>query len=204
MIKSKTQLAIELSKLQTFVNPKSELEQYTIDSEIAASILWKCRMDNNLITIADLGAGTGILGLGAALLGAEKVYLVEKDKDAVELIKKNQNNLEKRHGKLPITYINKDIADFNTKVDTVIMNPPFGVQKEHADRLFLEKAFQIADNIYTLHKIESKGFIDNFAKDSGFTVKEVIEFDFPLKASMGFHKERVRKVRVGCWVLRRI
>lgn len=204
MISSKTQLAIELSKLQTFSDPKSELEQYTTDSEIAASILWKCYMDNKLSTIADFGSGTGILGFGAALLGAEIVYLIEKDIETIKIAKQNQVQLEKKFGKLPIVYVNKDIYDFKTKIDTVIMNPPFGVQNEHADKVFLEQAMKIANNIYSLHKIESKEFIDKLAEKNNYRVQEILEFNFPLKPTMQYHKQKVRKIRVGCWVLVKI
>ncbi|MBS3112791.1 methyltransferase [Candidatus Woesearchaeota archaeon] len=203
MVKSKAQLGIELFKLRGFSNPDVNLEQYQTDSEIVASMLWKCYMDNNMTSVADLGSGTGIIGLGAALLEPYQIILVEKDSGAIEICKQNQAKLEERYGELPIEYVNSDIKDFNTQVDTVIMNPPFGVQNEHADRVFLEQAMKIANNIYSLHKIESKQFIEKFAKDNNFSVKEIIEFEFSLKPTMKFHKQNVKKIKVGFWYLKR-
>ncbi len=201
---TKSQLAIALSKLKTFIEPDASLEQYPVDTELAASILWKCYMDGVLKAVADLGAGTGILGLGAALLGAKKVYLVDIDKKALELAKQNQTQLEADFGvKLPVVYVNKSVKGFNLKVDTVIQNPPFGVQNEHADRIFLESAMGIADNIYTLHKAESKQFIDAFAHDNGFSVREMIFAEFPLKSSMRFHTQRIKILKVAWWILKR-
>ena len=40
MINSKSRLAIILSKLEQFKEPDDELEQYVMDSEVAAEILW--------------------------------------------------------------------------------------------------------------------------------------------------------------------
>ena len=154
--------------------------------------------------VADFGAGTGLLGLGAALLGAKKIYLVEIDNKALEIAKQNLAMLEKKYGKLPVEFVNKPICEFNQKVDVVIQNPPFGVQHAHADREFLKKAFCCTYTIYSLHKIESKQFIQALAKDNGFKVHEILEFNFPLKASMKFHKQKVRNIRVGCWVLVRV
>ncbi|MFA5141630.1 MAG: METTL5 family protein [Candidatus Woesearchaeota archaeon] len=204
MMLNKIKLAIILSKLKVFENPRADLEQYPTWSEIAAVMLWKCYMDGNLKTIADLGAGTGILGIGAALLGAKKVYMVEIDENAIKIAKENQKTIEKEYGiKLPITYINKPISEFRTKVDTIIQNPPFGVQKEHADKEFLEKAMEISDNIYSLHKIESQNFVQKLANDRGFGLVDTIGFHFLIKRSMEFHTKRIKDVKVACFVLRR-
>src|SRR3989338_11601347 len=91
MIITKSRLAIILSKLRQFENPKFLDEQYTTDSEIAAMVLWNAYMSGNIKgkTIAYLGAGTGILGIGALLLGAKKVFFVEKDENAVKILKEN-------------------------------------------------------------------------------------------------------------------
>ena len=72
---TKTQLAVELSRLKTFQKPKMYLEQYPTDSEIAADMLWSADMQGDIEgkVIADLGAGTGILGIGALILGAKGI-----------------------------------------------------------------------------------------------------------------------------------
>lgn len=201
---TKSRLAIELSKLKLFDNPNPNLEQYPTDSEIASNILWKAYMYNHLTTVADLGAGTGILGLGAALLDAEKVYLIEKDENAIKIAKQNKVHLEQKYTKLPTVFKNIPIQEFKKKVDTVIMNPPFGIQNIHADKVFLEKAFKIANVIYSLHKIESKQFIEQLAQDNNFIVKEILPFDFPLKSTMKHHKQRIRRIKVGCWIMERV
>src|SRR3989338_7177659 len=122
-IGSKTALAVALSKLMGFKAQKVRDEQYTTDSEVAASMLWQAYMKGDVSgkVIADLGAGTGILGLGALLLGAKKVFFVESDKEALEITQDNHNSLKSEasfYGKS--VFFNTDIKDFNEKADVVI------------------------------------------------------------------------------------
>jgi putative methylase len=203
-INSKSRLAIALSKLEGFKAAKVKKEQYITDSEVAATILWSAAMksDINGKIIADLGAGTGILGLGALLLGASKVYFVEIDPEAMEIAKNNYNTVKSEYSiEGEAIFINSDIAGFDEKVDVVVENPPFGVKNEHSDKVFLEKAIKIAPIIYSLHKSESSGFMQAFCKDNGFNVDESIEMVFPLKASLEFHTKRIHRFNVALFRL---
>lgn len=194
---TKKQLAIKLSKLKTFSKPKLSLEQYNIDSEIAALMLWTAYLNNDIgeRVIADLGCGNGILGKGALLLGAKKVYFLDKDKEAIKLAKENVNSKK-------AIFINKDVADFNKKVDIVIQNPPFGTKRKHSDKIFLEKAMELGNRIYSIHKITSKSFIKALIKNK-FDFRGILEFSLPLKATYKFHKKKYYRVKVGCWILER-
>ena len=96
-----------------------------------------------------------------------------------------------------------DINEVKLKVDTVIQNPPFGTKIKHADKAFLEKAMQIANSIYSIHKIESQQFIYKLASNYDFRIERVIEFDMLLKKTMAFHKRKHHKVDVACWHLKR-
>lgn len=62
-----------LENIETFENPKIELEQYTTSSHIAACVLHTAQFVYGDIygkRVADLGCGSGVLCIGAALLGA--------------------------------------------------------------------------------------------------------------------------------------
>ncbi|MCX6710348.1 MAG: METTL5 family protein, partial [Candidatus Woesearchaeota archaeon] len=185
---SKSGIAIALSRLRVFEKPKLMEEQYPTDSEIAAEILWFSHMSGEISgrTVADLGCGTGILGIGALLLGAQKVFFVDSDMSALELTRKNIQFLEHETG-LSLSdkaeIVNNDISEFNDKVNLVIENPPFGTKLAHADKLFLEKAFKIAPVIYSIHKAESKNFIESIAKESSFKITHYFEFDMPIRAT---------------------
>lgn len=196
---NKKTLAILLSKLNVITIPQPHLEQYQTDSEIASIILWQAYMNGDIEDklVADLGCGNGIFGIGALLLGAKKVYFVDKDKGSINVLKENLSYIE--GGEYEI--FNVDINDFNHKVDIVIENPPFGVQKIHIDKVFLEKSFEISNKIYTLHKIESKEFIQELSNKYGFEVLGIIDLDFVLKKTMHYHKKANYNVKVGCWIL---
>lgn len=201
---TKSRLAIVLSKLESFKEPRADIEQYTTDPEIAAQVLWNAHMLGDIKDkiIADLGCGTGTLGLGALLLGAKWVFLHDIDKKAVDIAKQNFANLRLEYvignkANFTVGHIN----DFKKKVEVVIQNPPFGVQNEHADRPFLLKAFEVADIIYSLHKVESKGFVEKISQDNGFKVTHFFQYSLPLKQTMGHHKTRIRRIRIGCWRL---
>ena len=59
-----------------------ELEQYTTDGDLAARWLADISAFDDLTegcTVADLGAGNGVLGLGALAMGAGRAILVEAD-----------------------------------------------------------------------------------------------------------------------------
>lgn len=198
----KKELAILISNFKTFAKPKIKLEQYQTEAEIAADALWTAYMNKDIEgkTVVDLGCGTGTFGLGALLLGAKKAYMVEFDKETLELAKENKKMLEKSLGKkLKAELIRKDIRNFKKKTDVVIQNPPFGVQKSHTDKLFLLKAMETAPRIYSFHKIESKNFIKRFTEEHSFKSELIKEYELPIKRVYFFHAKRIYMVKVGLW-----
>ena len=201
---SKSGLAIFLSRLETFSEASAQAEQYPTDSEIAAEVLWQAFMQGDIEgkRVADLGCGTGILALGAALLGASSVVGIDSDAAALDIAGKNLAAAEKAgsvHLKKRIRLIQGDIAGFLEQADTVVQNPPFGTAREHADRLFLEKAFSLAPVVWSFHKESTSRFVERFAADSGFAVTHHLRFAFPLKQSMAHHTRRIHRIEVGCW-----
>lgn len=203
---SKKEVCILLSKLKVFEGPDVRLEQYPTDSEIAGEALWFAFMQGDIEkrVVADLGSGTGILGLGALLLGAKKAFLVDIDTNAMGLAMANQEFLEKETGKkLCACFSAGDINVFDEKADVVIMNPPFGTKNEKADTMFLMKAMNLANTIYSFHKASTKDYIDRLVADNGFTTTHYKEYDFPLKQSMEHHKRRVEKIKVGLWRIKK-
>ena len=195
---NKKKLAIELSKLEKFENVKPELEQYPTDSDLAAHILWNAFMQGDIENkiVADLGCGNGIFGIGALLLGAKVVYFLDVDNGALDVAIRNCK-FENVH------FRKMDILEFDEKVDTVVMNPPFGVQQEHADKNFLEKAMEISNSIYSIHKIESKTFIDKLSKENEFEVVGIEAKEIILKKTMKFHKSEKYPTNVGICMLKR-
>jgi putative methylase len=200
----KKKLELILSRLREFNDGNVKLEQYLTDVTIVADVLWNAYNEGDIEErmIADLGCGTGLFGLGALVLGARKVYFVDVDSSVLKVAKENKKFLEKfLKKKLNCCFLNVDVSEFSKKVDVVLENPPFGVKKEHADKEFLEVAFECADTVYSFHKFSTKKFVERFSEDNKFKVGRVYRYKFPIKKSFSFHRKKVETVDVGCWRL---
>ena len=182
LVNSKARLAVELSKLKVFEAPRLDKEQYPVDSEVAADALWNAHYKEDIQdkAIADLGCGTGLLGIGCLLLGARKIFFVDSDSHVLETA---QQNLHQFVDMGESEFIHEDVNEFCTAVDVVVQNQPFGTKTRHADRAFLLRAFQIADVIYSFHKSTSENFIRKISEDNGFRVTDRYDYRFPLKAA---------------------
>jgi putative methylase len=137
--------------------------------------------------VADLGCGTGILAIGAKLLGASEVLGIDVDSGSVDIARKfaGEEGLE-------LTLEVGDIGAFHGEVDTVVMNPPFGAQKKHADRPFLEKAFEVAPVVYSFHMAETEDWVRREASGAGFTITHKNKYVFAIRHLFKFHrKERL-------------
>lgn len=199
---NKRQLAVLLSKIKTFQEQDVKLEQYPTDAEIAADVLWAAFLSKDIEnkTIADLGCGHGIFGLGCLILGAKKVFFVDIDKKAISVAKENLKAVEKEIGnKLKANFFNIDVKDFSKKAEVIIQNPPFGVKTTHMDKLFLLKAMELSPVVYSFHKMSTEEFVKAVARDNGFDIVSKWAYKFPLKRSFWFHIKRVHHVDVGCW-----
>ena len=134
-------LAMRLSSLKPHPCHSVELAQYPTEGNLAAAWLTKIDLGDSFEGkhVLDLGAGNGVLGIGAAFLGARQVTMVECDKSAIDVIEENvvevegNNFLKTIHQRVDGTAI-----EVEAKVDIAIMNPPWGVQAKHADRAFLK------------------------------------------------------------------
>ena len=190
----KGQLAIQLSKLKDFTSPKIILEQYLTPSNSAAQLLWSAYMLGDIEgkTVTDLGAGTGILGIAAILLGAKKVFFVENDDHAIIILKENLAIAKISKNKFQI--IHNNVEEINHVSDVVIQNPPFGTKQMHNDRLFLQIAFRIANVIYSLHKTITDEFIQVFSKDNSFIITHLWKEKINLSATYVFHKKKVQPI----------
>ncbi|MBI2577152.1 50S ribosomal protein L11 methyltransferase [Candidatus Woesearchaeota archaeon] len=195
---SKSGLAIALSALEGFSKPEVRLEQYPTDSEVAASVIWNAYQlgDINGKEVVDLGCGSGILGIGALLLGAKKVSFVDINPEAIDKARKNANRVKSEGS---ASFYGCPVERFSEKGEVIVMNPPFGTKSEHADREFLIKAFHSAPTIYSFHKTSTKLFVESIAKDSGLVISHRWDFSFPLKASLPFHRRRIHNIAVSCF-----
>jgi len=203
-ITSKSELAVVLSKLKGFKSPQVRLEQYPMDSEIGASVLWNAYLLGDIEgkVIVDLGCGTGILGIATLLLGATNVLFVDSDERAILLAKTNHSKVKSEYNEVGIAkFICQDIKHLNIKADVVIQNPPFGTKVRHSDILFLKKAIETAQIVYSFHKSETKLFLEQFTARNNARITHVWDFKFPLKTVFEFHRRKIHRINVSCFRL---
>ena len=204
-ILSKKDLELELSKLKNFESPSFELEQYATPSHIAAEWIWNMALKGEIAgrVILDAACGPGILGIGLLLMGAKKIFFVDKDQKALTICIENYNKIKGEYDVGKAEFIHQDISLFDQQVDIVVQNPPFGTKNEHIDKVFLEKAFSVAPLVYSMHKYTTAKFVEAISKDFGFTITDLWRYEFPIKAVFKFHEKPVVKVDVGLWRMKK-
>ncbi|MGM5480586.1 MAG: METTL5 family protein [Nanobdellota archaeon] len=203
MARSKRELAVFLSKLKSFRQPNRSFEQYPTDSDVAATLLWKAHLDGTINgkTIVDLGCGTGILTVGALILGARKVIMIDIDKNVQTDIEKNLDILEESYEIQPYDHVEMKFEDANTTTidcekdeTTILMNPPFGTSVKHADTMFLQKAFTIGKTIYSIHKTSTRNYIISFCQQRKHHIKWEQDISFMIKNTMKEHRKHIQRI----------
>jgi putative methylase len=197
----KLDLEKAISKIESHPTPQAYLEQYTISSRVAAEILFVATyVYNDVIdkTVVDLGCGTGRFAIGAALLGARETFGIDVDKVAVNMARKNAETLiskEKAH------WVIADIDVMQGTFDTVLQNPPFGVQKRRADRKFIMKSLELGRRIYSLHKSgeSNRGFIKRFIDKHGGRVTSIFPMKMDIPKMFEFHTKIKHGVQVDLY-----
>ena len=198
------ELERRLETVKGFSTPSSRLEQYQTPASLAARLLFHAAMKGDIggKRIGDLGCGTGILSIGAALLGASEVVGIDADENAIALAHENAG----RFG-MEIKFLAGNAGDPDTirrigSVDTVVMNPPFGSQKVHADRPFIDIALQVAPITYGIFNAGSKQFIESYIAGRG-RVKEIIGGFLPIRRTFSFHTREIKEIAVEIMVITR-
>ncbi|MHA2357213.1 MAG: METTL5 family protein [Candidatus Heimdallarchaeaceae archaeon] len=189
------ELEIILSKFRTFDNPKIKLEQYQTPPRLVAMITYRAFMLGDIENkiVCDYCSGTGLFGIAAKLLGAKKVYAIEIDKEAIEIAKENAKTVD-----VEIDFIHKDVSEFTEKVDTVLMNSPFGIKGEHKDQVFLLAALRNSSVSYSMHLSQEKNeeFLRRLVQKQEKEVNETIKAEFEIPRTYKFHKKRHHIIEV--------
>uniref|UniRef100_A0A383WQB4 Uncharacterized protein n=1 Tax=Tetradesmus obliquus TaxID=3088 RepID=A0A383WQB4_TETOB len=195
-----------MQDIEPFAQPKVQLEQYPTGADIASRMLYTIESMFNAIEgniVVDLGTGTGMLAIGAALLGSPCVVGLDVDADALQVA---HDNCEQFEDPLPIDFVLCDVNQLQQQqrlqADTVIMNPPFGTKMKGADMAFLRAACSLGPKqIYSLNKSSTRSHIQKVAlKELGCTSAEVLaELRYNLPATMRFHKQASVDIEVDLW-----
>jgi putative methylase len=183
-------LEMLLQKVDPFEQPDITLEQYSTPATLAAEILHFAFMKGELNgKVIDLGCGTGMLAIGAKLLGAKQATGYDIDPEPLMLARRNAEKLG-----VDVEFTCLPIDSIQQHANIVVMNPPFGAQCKGNDRPFIKKALEIADTIYSIHNRGSRGFIEKYIKPA--IVTDIYSANFPIKRTFKFHKKDVEQIEV--------
>ena len=196
-------LAMALSKLTPHPCADVTLEQYATEGDLAA--YWMLAVDQleglEGRRVVDLGAGNGILGIAALMLGAEHVVFVEADDDAESVLQRNINGLDdalSKRAAVVKAHIGADDVALE-RPDIIVMNPPWGVQRAKADRPFLKLGFASdASAVHVLHS-EHAVHLEAMAKEAGWDAEVVLRTTFRLPPTYAHHGQRRGETDVKCW-----
>jgi len=192
-----------LSGLEQLQSQSVELEQYTTNGDLAARWLADIIAFGDLsrgCTVADLGAGNGVLGLGALAMGAGRAILVETDQAACDVAKLNAESMGFADSvEIIQATLGSDPVDLGS-ADVVISNPPWGRQTPRADRPFLEAMIAAAAPAHLLHSAEAT-HIQTLFEDAGWSTERYGEADFALPAAYSHHSRQRGRTRAAFWRL---
>jgi len=188
------ELESHLQQVEEFDTPKILLEQYPTRPHIAACMLHTMAATFGDIegrTVADLGCGCGVLSLGCVMLGADFVTGFDIDPDALAIFQQNIEEFEMDNLEL-VNLDTRNIGpDWKGRVDTVVMNPPFGTKHNKGlDLVFLEAGLEMASTaVYSLHKTSTRDHVLSKARSWGAEGRVLAELRYDLPATYKHHKK---------------
>jgi putative methylase len=206
MIGSRRELEMLLEKVEAFREPKLRLEQYRLPATVAAEVLWYIGLRHKDLEgriVADLGCGTGMFTVGAALMGADYTMGLDIDLAAISTAKRIIQHFGLRR---VVDLINCNVDWLPIHADVVVQNPPFGVRTRGADRAFLKAGLEAAGIVYSIHMADNgvRKFIMAYVKGEGGKVDEILPLSIKLPPTYHFHKKRVHEFAVDLYRIVRV
>ncbi|MCF6157700.1 MAG: 16S rRNA (guanine(966)-N(2))-methyltransferase RsmD [wastewater metagenome] len=108
----------------------------------------------------DMFAGTGAIGIEALSRGAESCVFIEKDRSAIQVIKKNLEATRLQNRGLILQYDVFEVSGYleknNVKADVVFASPPYPLVEQHP---YMERLLTLFSVLCDKHIIEPEGII---------------------------------------------
>lgn len=180
--------------------------RYATDGDTAAR--WLMGIDQqdpfeDVEQVVDLGAGNGVLGIGALLLGAQRATFVELDGLVCEVL---EEALEAEGLGARARVLQEDVQELQglgVEPELVLMNPPWGQQRRSADRPFLEASVRMAQRcVHLMHSAQAV-HLEPWAAEQGWEAARWLEVDFPLPKRYAHQQKRRAFTRAAMWRLER-
>ncbi|KAI7872979.1 S-adenosyl-L-methionine-dependent methyltransferase [Spinellus fusiger] len=169
-----------LQDCSVFSDPKIQYEQYPTTPHLAARMLYTADTVYDDIegkVVGDFGSGYNI-GF-------------DIDPDAIAIAQENCSDFE-----ISMDFVLTDLGQssldrFRGKIDTIVMNPPFGTKNKGIDMVLLKKAIELAGTaVYSLHKTSTREHIIKKAKEWGVGCEVLAELKFDVPMMYKFHKKK--------------
>jgi len=152
--------------------------------------------------VGDFGCGCGILSIAANMMGAAHTIGLDIDPDALAIARDNCDTIE-----LDVDFMLADLSEpwderhpgpFQPgRIDTIIMNPPFGTKLKGIDMVFLRKAIELAGKaVYSLHKTSTREHILRKSKEWEVECEVLAELKFNVPMMYKFHKKKSVDIEV--------
>src|SRR3989442_999906 len=192
-LREKVLLERILESLDPLPNPAPSAEQYPTPAGIAAEVAYLAHAKGDIQgrSVVDLGCGNGVLAIAAKLLGAGPVAGMDSDPLAVEVAQRNAERAQ-----VDVAWRLADVRAIHETFDTVLMNPPFGSQKRHADRPFLDAALASGRVVYTFLNAKAEAYVRHRIESAAGTITDRLAYAFPIPHTFAFHRDELRRIDV--------
>jgi len=136
--------------------------------------------------IAEMKPEQSILVIGCGQGRLAEMYIALAKKMGVK---------EKTH------WVIADIGVVKGTFDTVLQNPPFGVQRRRADRRFISKSLELSGTIYSFHKggQGNREFIKRFIEEHGGKVTTIFPIKLEIPRMFKFHTKKKKITQVDLY-----
>jgi putative methylase len=116
----------------------------------------------------------------------------------VKIAKKNAQMMgvkEKTH------WLVANIGVVKGSFDTILQNPPFGVQRRKADRQFITKSLELGKTIYSFHKSgdSNREFIKRFIEEHGGKITNIFPMRMEIPKMFKFHTKKKQSINVDLY-----
>lgn len=189
----KVRLEKTLESLDPLPHPAASSEQYPTPAGIAAEVAYLAAAKGDVAdrSAADLGCGNGVLAIAAKLLGASRVMGLDSDRTAIEIARRNSE----RAG-ADVEWRLADVRSVGERFETIFMNPPFGSQRRHADRPFIDTALAWGHVVYAFLNAKAEAYVRRRIESGSGKITDRLPYAFPIPHTFAFHREEVRRIDV--------
>jgi len=195
----RSDLIRRIESVPPFARPRPELEQVATPAEAAVELLESAlgHAGTEGTAVTDLGCGTGRLAIGAALLGAAPVVGVDIDPAALAVAR-----AAAEAAGVSVEFVEADVAAWEDPTEVVVMNPPFGAQRRHADRPFWDAGLRVARRgVFAFALADSRTFIARWAVARGARIIETHPVEWTLGRTFPHHTRPRVPISVDLWAI---